>query len=241
MMKAGLGTRQEQTPAAEATQLLAGLRAAVASGRKHWFIALLEAVGQWRLPEETIGERTYRYLIGGEAFDWLLLAERLCLALEDLIPPEECEALLFHNRPPLPIGQDEFRCFIGSAKYRAHLNYVYGVLVEEALQLAVEEEVHKERWCRVWDNHQREDEVFLRIYGQPRLELLRAYRQEQSLPWNGRLLVGELKGFTYWLFKYRLHHCDPAKVASDTRKGMARLARLERAHQPFSPDGRQAG
>ena len=34
---------------------------------------------------------------------------------------------------------------IGPAKHRAHLNYVYGVAVEEALQLVIEQEVLKER------------------------------------------------------------------------------------------------
>jgi len=33
--------------------------------------------------------------------------------------------------------------------------------------------------------------------------------------------------FTYWLFKYRLRQCDRAKVASDTRRGLAQLARLD--------------
>ncbi|GAJ03845.1 unnamed protein product, partial [marine sediment metagenome] len=31
--------------------------------------------------------------------------------------------------------------------------------------------------------------------------------------------------FTYWLFKYRLNHCDKARVASDTKKGLEQLNR----------------
>ena len=50
-------------------------------------------------PTGDVGGRTYRYLVGGEAFDWLLLAERLCDEIEDLIPDDEREALLF-LRPP---------------------------------------------------------------------------------------------------------------------------------------------
>ena len=52
------------------------LKAAIAGG-KHWYIALLEAIGLWTTAEETHNGRLYRYLIAGEAFDWLLLAERL--------------------------------------------------------------------------------------------------------------------------------------------------------------------
>jgi len=29
-----------------------------------------------------------------------------------------------------------------------------------------------------------------------------------------------MKEFTYWLFKYRLKHCDKARVASDTKKAL---------------------
>ncbi|MFC2060490.1 hypothetical protein ACFLTZ_05315, partial [Chloroflexota bacterium] len=41
---------------------------------KHWYIALLEAIGLWTAAEETHNGRTYHYLIASEAFDWLLLA-----------------------------------------------------------------------------------------------------------------------------------------------------------------------
>ena len=37
----------------------------------------------------------------------------------------------------------------------------------------------------------------------------------------------DLKEFTYWLFKRRIGKWDPARVASDTRKGMSALAKLE--------------
>jgi len=185
---------------AEAGALLEGLHVAIASGQKHWFLALLEAIGRWRLPEETVEGRHYRYLIGG---------------------------------PPLPIGEDEFRRLIGGAKYRAHLNYFYGVLVEEALQMTVAEEVEKERLNRVWENGQRlEEEVYLRIYGAPRPELLQRFCQERGLAADGRLSLIEYKEFTYWLFKYRLRACDPARVASDTRKGLARLTRLQATLRP---------
>lgn len=213
---------------AEAKALVESLQSSIASGQKHWFLALLEAIGRWRLPEETVDGRRYRYLIGGEAFDWLLLAERLCQGLDGLVPVEEREALLFETRPPLATGEDEFRRLIGAPKYRAHLNFVYGVLVEEALQMVVEEEVHKERLNCVWDKGpQLEDEAYLRIYGASRQELVQLFCQERGLAANGRLSLIEYKEFIYWLFKYRLRHCDPARVASDTRKGLAALARLQ--------------
>ncbi len=228
---------------AETSRVISDLRAAITSGQTHWFLPLLEAIRSWPLPEERIGERTYRYLIGGEAFDWLLLAERLCDEIEDLILEEEREALLFHGRLPLEMDEEEFARQLG-AKHRAHLNFVYGVRVETALQLAVQDEVHKERFAsRIWENGHADDETFRRIYDGTRDELLAEFSAAQAIR---DLSVGrglqtpttdsvsgphfsltDLSEFTYWLFKRRLNNADPARVASDTRKGLAQLQRLE--------------
>ena len=215
-------------PAREAPQVIDALRRAIQNGQ-HWFLALLEAIGQWSSPEETVDGRTYRYLIAGEAFDWLLLAERLALTVSDLVPTEELELLLFHGRLPLEIDEEEFRRLIGPAKYRAHLNFLYGVLVEGALQTAVLEEVAKERLSCVWENGSLDDEVCLRIYEATRDQLLQRFRQERGLPQGEWLGLDELQEFTYWLFKQRLRRCDPARIASDTRKALAKLAALQAA------------
>ncbi len=42
-----------------------------------------------------------------------------------------------------------------------------------------------------------------------------------------RISLSELKEFTYWLFKRRLAAQDPARVASDTRRGLLRLQAME--------------
>ena len=71
-----------------ASEAIGHLKKAIAEG-KHWYIALLEAIGLWELAEETHNGRNYRYLIDGEAFNWLLLAERLCEAINGSLPEEE--------------------------------------------------------------------------------------------------------------------------------------------------------
>ncbi len=107
-------------------------------GGKHWYLALLETIGLWDTTQETHNGRTYRYLVADEAFDWLLLAERLCQAVDSLLPNAEKTALLFHGEPPLDLQAGEFKELIGNVKYLQHLNYFYGITVEEALILAVE-------------------------------------------------------------------------------------------------------
>ena len=208
---------------------LALLEAELAAG-KHWFLALLAAIGAWRFPSETVDGRRYDYLIDGEAFDWLLLAERLVELLDGRASEQERQTLLSSGRAPIDVEPQEFRRLIGEAKHQAYLNYLYGITVEEALQLAVEEEVHKERRCHAWAGREPVDEVaFQRIYGKGRGELVALFREERGLHQGDSLSFDDLKLFTYWLFKYRLRHCDRARVASDTRKALNQLAQLQRA------------
>ena len=191
---------------------------------KHWYIALLEAIGTWPLASESHNGRTYQYLIGGEAFDWLLLAERLCQSVDSLLPEDEKTALLFEGKPPLELTVEKFKGLIGQTKHQQCLNYFYGITVEEALILAAEEEVCKERYALGFNKkHDTTSEAFQRIYGLSQLELLKQFRQEKGRRQGRSISLAELKEFTYWLFKYRLKHCDRARVASDTKKALKRL------------------
>jgi hypothetical protein len=193
-------------------------------GGKHWYIALLEAIGLWTDGDETYNGRHYRYLLDGEAFDWLLLAERLCEAVDDLVPEEEKLALLFHGKPPIRLTTEKFKELIGSGKYHQYLNYFYGITVEEALILAVQEEVRKEKRTLGYKNeHNLINEVYQRIYGATKATLLKRFRREKDYPQLRSISLTELKEFTYWLFKYRLKQCDKARVASDTKKALEQL------------------
>lgn len=201
-------------------EVIERLEQAIRAGR-HWYTALLEAIGQWTAAEETYNERTYRYLIAGEAFDWLLLAERLCEAIDGLLPEDERIALLFYGRPPVDLTKVEFEKHIGNSKYRQLLNYFYGITVEEALVLAVQDEVRKEwRALGYYQEFDYTTEVYRRIYGASRMVLLKRFRREKGYPQLRSTTLTEFKEFSYWLFKYRLRQCDKARVASDTKKAL---------------------
>ncbi len=201
------------------------LKESVAAG-KPWHIALLEAIGLWTCPGEKHNGHSYCYLRDGEAFDWLLLAERLCGEIKDFIPEQEMLDLLFSGRLPGELSGDEFRAIIGNAKYHAYLNHLYGITVERFVLLAVEEEIYKEsnghvfsgREGGLWDSYRR-------LYGASQEALLKRFREEKGYPREDTLDLERLEEFTYWLFKYRLKNCDGEKVASDTRKGVECLRR----------------
>jgi hypothetical protein len=195
------------------------LKEAIAAG-KHWYIALLEAIRLWPTAEETVNGRSYQYLVAGEAFDWLLLAERLCQEVDGLLPEDEKMALLFHNRPPLELSAGEFRKLIGGQRYHQYLNYFYGITAEEALLQSVEDEVRKERQALAIGRLDACDEAHRRIYGATQGELLKRFRRKMGYPQSHSIGLAELKEFTYWLFQYRLEHCDREKVASDTKKAL---------------------
>ena len=201
------------------------LRDAVAGG-KHWYVALLEAVALWTLSEENCNGRQRRYLIAGEAFDWLLLAERLLAEVDGLVPEQEVVDLLFYSRAPIEMSDEKFSQLMGAQKYKAYLNYFYGVVVEEWLMLAVEEDVRKEQFARgIVDGENLTDEVYQRLYGDSRKALLSKFRKEKGYPSKRSIDFSEMKEFTYWLFKFRINHSDRARIASDVVKGLRELER----------------
>lgn len=195
--------------------------------RRAWPTALLEAIAAWSSPTEEFKGRRFRYFIGGEAFDWLLLAERLLLSVRDIVLTEEVEKLLFTGKFPHSINDRVFRNILGIEKYRGVLNYHYGVTVEESLQLAVEVEIQKRQASNgVRYKGDPTDEAFLALYRATPTDLMKQYRQEANGPDNEAMSLGEAKAFTYWLFKYRLQNSDKARVASDTRKGLSQIEHM---------------
>lgn len=205
-------------------EVIRSLAQAIRDG-EHWYIALLRAIGLWNTAEEFHNGHRYCYLVAGEAFDWLLLAERLCSVVDHLLPDDEKTALLFHGQPPLELSIREFKSLIGSSKYRHYLNFFYGVTVEEALFLVVQDEVRKEQRASGYSKEgDVVNEVYRRVYGVTKGVLLKRFRTEKGYPHLRSIGLGELKEFTYWLFKYRLRQCDKVRIASDTRKALNRLA-----------------
>jgi hypothetical protein len=196
------------------------------SDNKPWYIALLEAVRLWKSTGEYYNGRYLQYLIDNEAFDWLLLAERLCEEVKGLIPEEELINLLFFDKPPIELSKDNFQEMIGRDKYQAYLNYLYGILIEEMLVLAVMGEVRKrKRSLGLIRDGEVRDEAFLQIYGATQNELLSRFQKEKGYTRHLSIDIRELQEFTYWLFKQRLKRSDKSCVASDTNKALLQLYR----------------
>ena len=222
------------------TQAIQALKSAIVAG-KNWYLALLEAVRLWSTLEEDYDGRHYHYLVDNEAFDWLVLAERLCEELNGLIPEKERINLLFFDIPPIELSREEFKNLIGAPKYKAHLNYLYGILVERFLILAVTEEIRKGKRVLGLNNDDGViDEAYRHIYGAAQFALLKQFRKERHYPQLRSISLSELNEFTYWLFKYRIKKRDKSRVASDTKKALTKLHELlELKARPVRPSARE--
>jgi hypothetical protein len=212
-------------PLSNSDAVIEHFRAAIVSGT-HWYPALLESMSLWTEEQETINGEILHYVIEGEAFDWLLLAQRLCDTANSLIPEEEKYALLFKAKAPIPISTEEFKYLMGTAKYHKYLNFFYGVTVEEALIQSVLEEVRKEHYANARPHHGGEEqEAFAKIYDVPLSDLLKQFRKEKHYHQAAASNLTQMKEFTYWCFKYRVRISEKARVASDTNKGLEWLRR----------------
>ena len=218
-------------------QLLAGLRRKLNTPDANWMAAVLETIAEWSMARETAFDREFVYLIDGEAFDWVALVERILLEPYLKLPDDARDRLLGTPGFPDDMTEAEFRRRIGPAKQRAYLNYFYGVTVEQALLLAVEDEIRKRRYSRgLLPSDSRSDEAYVHLYGDQPGVLLQAFRKERpDLAGNPRARAArttsmqQAVAFTYWLFKRRLNTADPARLASDTKKGLDQLGRMRSA------------
>ena len=134
---------------------------------------------------------------------------------------------------PSYVDRDIFRKLIGPNKYRAYLNYWYGVVIEEALQLAVEEEVRKRHRALCYpDTEDLVEDAFAFLYNKNMQALLTEFAESNGLNDSESesvwLSLSDQKEFTYSLFKLRMHIWDPARIASDMRKGILKLEQIDK-------------
>ena len=205
-------------------------RGALKDGQE-WVLAMIDAMARWSAPEGVHRGRRESYFIAGEAFDWPLLAQRLCAEAGGLIPGPEREDLLLRGLMPGRLGDrsigDLMKERLGVEKYRGYLNFYYGVTVEEAILHAVEEEVRKGNVAGGARYRTDEtDEAFARLYGASREDLIAEFRAETGAKVSRGISLRQARELTYWLFGYRVKNSDKAKVASDTKKGLDQLACL---------------
>jgi hypothetical protein len=204
-------------------EVVSRLRERIASG-ENWYRALLSAVAEWPLADEVIDEERFVYLIDGEALDVARVYDRLALEIADMVPRDELDALLANGRPPSGVSRDEMKGLMGPERYSAYLSFIYGVMVEQLVVLAVLQDMRRRRRTTGLTHYDADiDDAYRYVYGEPRAALLSRFRSEKVLPQRRSIDLTQLQEFTYWLFKLRLKNSDKSRVASDTKRALVLL------------------
>ena len=199
---------------------------------------MLRTIGEWPIASEEVSNETLRYLIGGEALDWRLLARRVIEGVSNPPPKEEWQSWLDIADLFGGFEEPEFMRLLGVDKSRAALSFFYGVTVEQALIATAREEITKRRVASGREaSDDRCDEAYTRLYGDFPDRLWQDFCRENPAAISeaaqakrGEKTLGDDDAFTYWLFKRRMERADPARVASDTRKGLGQLEKMRRSH-----------
>jgi hypothetical protein len=147
--------------------------------------------------------------------------------MPETLPNSDVELLLFRGQPPIDVSEEEFRQRLGPMKSWAYLNYFYGVTVEEAVLMAIEDALWKEHGHRSTPASAGRvaAEAFQRLYGEDRSEALLRFQREKGYEQVQALAFQEWKEFTYWLFRQRVRSFNKPRVASDTKRGLETLFR----------------
>ena len=198
--------------APEITLLSGTARVAADEHDGDWRAALISAVGEHPLTNES------PHLAGGDAFNWKGAAWAIAAATCQAPERAAVQQWLKNSNEHGGYSEDEFRSYIGTERFNAHLNFFYGVTIERATILA--KFIQLTKFVRssglVLQRASLQTRTFIDLYGIGARDLLAAFRLDRG-PTASRGLSNQ---FVYWLFKHRLAHSEPAKVASDTKLGL---------------------
>ena len=143
-------TRDADDGPASHRTLLNDLLTTIQDQPAEWQKSFIATIAAWPVENETVYGETFHYFIGGEAFNWKRLAERIAtqLAAEGCDYPETREVFdwIATSGTFGGLSEEEFRRILGVDGWRAHLNHFYGVHIEQCLLAAIQSRIQKERF-----------------------------------------------------------------------------------------------
>ena len=177
-----------------------------------WRAALICAVGEQPLTNDS------PHLVSNDAFNWKGAAWAIAATTRDFPSQAVVERWLKDSNEHGGYGEGEFRRYIGDERFNAHLNFFYGVTIERATILA--KFIQLTKFVRTSglfpERIAMQNRTFKDLYGGG----VRTLFTEFTLSHGPNPPRGLSHQFVYWLFKHRLAHSEPAKVASDTKLGL---------------------
>jgi len=194
---------------------------------KNYQINILSMIRLWKINKKS----HYDYLVGNEALNWKRLAVQILNNIkikENLL----IEIYQWLSIPEIYSGLSElkFRQLIGFEKYTSYLSYFYGVLIERSILCYVERENYKKRISNGKSTVNVLNVSYEHIYGFSFLHLYEEYCKKSAIL-NKKHYEHDDENFTYYCFKKRIQDSEPAKLASDTKKGTIFLQELMRSEE----------
>tara|TARA_B100001029_G_C15063719_1_gene461177 strand:+ start:4305 stop:4946 length:642 start_codon:yes stop_codon:yes gene_type:complete len=167
--------------------------------------------------------------ISGEVFNWKLSLKLFYSEFENL---DEIDNYLFTPYDFSHKERNQIKRLMGSKLYSAHLNYFYGVVVENAIREILRSEIEKKRGYLDQNNYFLINEkIFKLIYGKNIEELWAEFCSNERLGARSyyvpnKIYSLEYDSFTYWLSKKRIKLCAPELNASLISRGLDYLERI---------------
>lgn len=164
--------------------------------------------------------------ISGEAFNWKLSLKHYYSKFDNL---NELDSYLFTAYDFSHKERNQIKRIMGSKLYSAHLNYFYGVVVENAIREVLRSEMEKKRGYLDHDNYfVINEKIFRLIYGKKIEDLWAEFCSnerlgERSYYVPNKIYSLEYDSFTYWLSKKRIKLCAPELNASLISRGLGYL------------------
>ena len=225
-------------------QLVIDLQKNVEDHADNWQTAFLETVAAWPIENEHVYGETFHYFIGGEAFNWKRLAERIATQLAEeestTLSAEKVFEWIESSGVFGGIPEDEFRRILGVDGWRAHLNHFYGVHIEQCLIVAVQSRIQKSRYSSgMPPSDDASDKAYLGLYEETEQDLWELFITENAdrlsdliaeSPDETRTIALD-EEFTYWLFKRRIEYTLAPQVAAETQRGLDMMSRIDTAHE----------
>ena len=172
-------------------------------------------------------EELAKLLIFNESFNWkavLLPILKIKYDLETIID--------FYNETIKLGNQFNLKSIMPSRLYSTHLNYYYGVLVEQSIREIKRIDFEKEKNILSKSNFDLIDnEIFIFLYGKSKLNLWKEFSlnfrlKSKSYYVPSKIYCNESDNFDYWLSKRRILKCTRELNASLLSRGLEYLKGL---------------
>jgi len=174
-------------------------------------------------------QKINKSFISGEAFNLKLSLKLYYSEFKNL---DEIDDYLFIPYDFNQKERDIIKRLMGAKLYSAHLNYFYGIVVENAIREILRLEIEKKRSYHNYDNDSEiNDKVFDLIYGKKNKDLWAEFCTYERLGSKSyyvpnKIYSLEYDSFTYWLSKKRIKSCAPELNASLISRGLNYLKRI---------------